>query len=549
MRMRWWWMLSGASLGAGAVALGCLGEDVAVGGGETASDGGVQAEASAEEAGSVTDASTSDASLPSFSLAPARPRVARGSVDTKAKLTLDRRGFSSAVTVAFEGLPPGVTALTAPIESTAAETTIGFTASADAGVGVFPFRITAPSIAPFSAAVVVPGNPSGYDTSFDNDGLLLDAANTLYLAALSLPDGAVVVAGATALAGGTWVLKRFSESGQVDASFNAKAAAKLPTTGIPRAIVRDASSGQLYVIGSSTPSQGVERLTILRLNPDGAMDDTYGSAGVVTPTTVVHPQGSQGWAGVLLPDGKLVVAGKKGTLGMVERYTTAGLRDDGFAAFTTAGAGDFTGLALLPASATLAGGRLVAAGTDTSASPRRQSVVRLSIDGSLDATFGAGGARTFASGCTVAGLGIAANGDGVLVGSDQTSPSMCTTRFEASGAGAGSGSLRWTQLTSAGSSGTFVAAAPSFAGQATYAAGEAGGSQDRFAILERRLEDGTLDSAFGSGGALRLEDPEVPDGYRFFIRALAPAPDGRLYVAGSRTAGGVSYGFLIRVWQ
>lgn len=542
MRAKWWGGVL-VSSAATAFALGCLGEDVAPGDPSITGDaGGSDGSPGGDGGTSESDAGAADAALSTFTLDPARPRIARGAKGS-AKLTVTRLGTPTEIPVSLTGLPAGVTATTPTIGASTDSTTIGFDVKEDAGVGFFPFSVGAASASSLAATLVVPGAPSGFDTSFDQDGILLEAGTGNYNAVLVLPDGGVVAAGASAVGGGTWVVRRYGADGVADATWNAKTVGKLPTTNAPRAIARDAASGKLYVVGSSTGN--AELLTIVRLNPDGSVDESWAGGGTYRATTVETPQGSRGNAAVVLPDGKLVVAGQRSPVGLVARYTTDGQADGTFAQFTTSGNGELFGIALLPSSGSLGGGRVLATGTDSSGSPPAQLAARLTVDGSPDTVFGPGGVRTYASGCRGVGFAMTSDGDAVLVGNDVTAPALCTTRIAASAGG----NLGWTQKTSAGSSGSFTTAAPVWNGTGSYSGGEAGGSQDRFALLERRLANGDPDATFGEGGTLRIEDPAVPDVYRYVIRASATATDGRLVLVGSRSSGGTTTGFVMRIWQ
>ncbi|HSO33702.1 MAG TPA: delta-60 repeat domain-containing protein [Labilithrix sp.] len=524
---------------AGSVVLAsCVGDDPVtttpapdgVDGGSNVPDGAVPADANGGG-----DAATNG---PVFTAAPARPRVARGaSVDVE--ITIDRKGLAGDVTIAITGLPTGVTASAASIPAAGTKTQVKLTAAASAPMGAAPIAITALGVADLKTAVVVAGAPGEIDESFDGDGFVLDTAIAAgsFQAVLAQPDGKIVVAGTANTAGGAWVVKRLLPDGSPDTAFNTATAAAMPATGSARALALDGATGKIVVVGGSAAT---EQLTIVRLNPGGGADQGFASAGVMVADTVSHGQGSRGNAVVVLADSSVLVAGRNGTLGLVEAYSAKGLPHPTFLRYQTAVGAELFGLAAL------AGGSYLATGTDLDASPDAQLAVRLLTNGTPDAAFGGAAGRTYASGCRGYGLTVAANGDAVIVGDDQTAPSLCATRIAASG----NGNFAWTMKTSAGSNGQFLAAATASVGDATYSAGHAGGSQDRYAIIERRLLDGGLDPAFGTAGEVRFEDVAgVPDTYRYVIRAARSAPDGRILVAGTRT-GTVSPGaFVARLWE
>src|SRR6266511_1932370 len=141
----------------------------------------------------------------------------------------------------------------------------------------------------------------------------------------------------------------------------------------------------------------------------GDLDPTFGVGGVVT--TPILRGGAQ--ALVLQPDGKLVAAGKGGDHFALVRYNPDGSLDTSFGSggvVTTAigayGDGAFA-LALQP------NGKLVAAGyASPTKFPDYFAVVRYNPDGSVDRTFGADGTVTTPSGVAEA---LALQPDGKLV--------------------------------------------------------------------------------------------------------------------------------------
>lgn len=478
-----------------------------------------------------------------LSLNPPRPRVPRNG-EVQVEAVLERKGITGDVTITLAGLPKDVT-VTGPITIPAAASKVSFTlkAATTAPMGAAPITVTAANAGELKTDVVVAGTPGQADDSFDGDGFILDtvSATAGYLAVIGQSDGKTIVAGGTAGVGsGTWIVKRFDASGKADDAFNAEAAKAMPTTGAARGLAIDPTNGKILVVGGT----GVdEQLTVVRLLPTGAVDQAFANAGRLIGDTVTHGQGSRANAVVVRADSSIIIAGRNGTLGLVEGFTAKGDPDQGFLRYVTAAAAEFSGIATLKSGAFLVGG------TDFAASPDAQLAVRLLSNGTPDAAMGGAAGRTFASGCRGFGFAITSSGDGILVGDDQTAPSLCATRFD----GSGSGTMRWSMSTSAGSNGQFLGAAPAFAGDMTYSVGHAGGSQDRFATIERRLPAGGLDPTFGGPGGtpgeLRIEDVAVPDTYRFVIRASAPGADGRLLFAGTRT-GSVSPGaFVARIWE
>ena len=534
--VRFWTAALITTAATAGVLASCVGDDPApasappgVDGGGTNPEGGTQGDANG--GGDASSAAT-------FTTTPARPRVVRGtSVDVD--VTVDRKGLAGDVAIVLTGLPAGLTASAASIPAAGTTAKVKLTAAGTAPMGAAPIAVTAKGASDLKTDVVIAGTPGQSDESFDGDGFLLDTAvaTASFQAVLAQSDGKILAAGTTNPGGGAWMVKRFLADGTPDAAFNTAAAAAMPATGAARALAIDGATGKILVVGGSAAS---EQLTIVRLNPTGAADQGFASAGTMIADTVSHGQGSRGNAVVVLADSSVVVAGRNGVLGLVEAYSATGLPHPTFLRYQTSADAELFGFAAL------AGGAYLATGTDLAASPDAQLAVRLLSNGTPDAAFGGATGRTYASGCRGFGLAIAANGDALIVGDDQTAPVLCATRIAASG----NGNFAWTEKTSAGSNGQFLAAAAAFAGDATYSAGHAGGSQDRFAIVERRLLDGGLDPAFGNAGEVRFEDVAgVPDTFRFVIRAARPFSDGRILVAGSRTGAVAPGAFIARLWE
>jgi len=470
------------------------------------------------------------------------PRVtvkAGASAEVEAKL--DRRGLAGELAITVTGLPKGVTAAPVAFAAGAASAKVVLTAAADATLGDAAIRVEAPGATAAPVALLVAGPSGTLDTTFDSDGLVLDTQSPAgaFFAVKVQADNKILAVGAVSGAGGGgWTVKRFNADGSPDAAFNTAAAAVVPTTGMARAIAVDPANGKILVAGSSA---GTERLTVVRLNGTGTADQGFANAGTLLVDTVTHSQGSRALGVLALPGSLVLVAGTKnegaGTVGIVERYTAAGVKDPAFVSYTMPVAGTLSGI--VP----LASGAFFASGTDASLSPPSQTGVRLLANGTPDAAFGTSGRRTYASGCRGAASALATNGDVVVTGQDITGPSYCVTRIAASGNGEGV----YTRTRAGGNSEQFTAAATG-PNNTTYAAGHGGGSQDRVALVERRLPGGALDPAFATGGSLEIEDPATPDTYGYQIQAATTADDGRLVIVGNRTLSTRGY-FVGRIWQ
>ncbi|HPS76973.1 MAG TPA: hypothetical protein PLS53_02325 [Thermoanaerobaculaceae bacterium] len=209
------------------------------------------------------------------------------------------------------------------------------------------------------------------DASFD-PGAGADRA----VRALALqPDGKVLLGGDFSRIDGTTrnCIARLNADGTLDPTFD-------PGTGGNGsvAVLAPQPDGKVLLGGSFTSINGVARLGVARLNPDGTLDTTFDpAAGANGPVTALAVQ----------PDGKIVLSGDFTSISGMSRNHVARLSADGTVDATfDAGTGARSGaraLALQPDGKVLLVGYFFWAADTT----RYYSIVRLNDDGSLDTTF------------------------------------------------------------------------------------------------------------------------------------------------------------------
>lgn len=529
-------LLGATALGLGlTLAFGCVGDDPALVVTPTPDAGG--AETSTTSDGGAGDGGET---APLLSTSPAKVRIVQGT-SASVVVNVDRRGLAGALPVTVIGLPSGVAASEATIPAGESKVTLTLTATAQAKTGPVPITLKAPGTADLAVPLVVAGLAGTLDENFNQGGLRIETtkASAVFYGVAVQTDGKVVAVGTTtplAPATSKWLVMRFDEKGAPDTAFNAAADLATPAIGTARAVGID-GVGRLVVVGASSAT---DRLTIVRLNADGSASQSFGNGGVVLADNVTFQSPSRAMALALLPTGDILVAGGNGSpeRARVDRFTSGGQQapTNVFQSYAETDASLFTGIAVLPS------GAILATGTDVNASPDAQLAVRLNANGTLDTTFG-GGRRTYASGCRGFGLALS-DGDALIVGNDQVSPSLCATRIAASD----TGNLIWTVATNGGAGpAQFSGAVASTAG-GTIAAGWGGGSQDRFALVERRFTDGGLDPSFATAGTFTSEDPATPDLFNDQYYGLSSTPDGQVVVVGQRVKS--STGPLVaRLWQ
>jgi uncharacterized delta-60 repeat protein len=228
-------------------------------------------------------------------------------------------------------------------------------------------------------------NPNGsLDNTFSGDGKVLFSwgAISRATAVLVLPNGKLVIGGFSGPEGGNVQLARLNPNGALDTTFGTggKAAVDFGGDDFGAALARQAN-GRILIAGRSTLAGAI----VARLLAGGGLDASFGAAGKLS----VGP-GSLS-AVMVQPDRKILVAGNaSGPATMtVTRLNTNGTPDMTFDGDGTATI-DFGNLADAGNDAVLQpDGRIVVAGY-TQATNSPPAVARLNGDGSPDATFGGG---------------------------------------------------------------------------------------------------------------------------------------------------------------
>lgn len=300
-------------------------------------------------------------------------------------------------------------------------------------------------------------------------------------------DGRIVVVGSTgALQAGTLegVVLRFGAKGSPDPSFGAagRVQSTFGATGVGLTSVAPAPDGRIVVVGDG----GHRRPLLARLLPDGSFDPGFGVGGVVrtAPPTLVLPTDV-----AVLPDGRIVVVGI-GEVGARNVFAAA----------------------------------------------------RYLPDGSLDASFGAGGGTTVAIGehdSYAREMAVFADGRLAIVGGAARTPrkpsgedadfvDYATVVLAPDGSVDEGFGRRVTRLGREGGEASSVAIQPD--GKVVVAGGlyrvvRGARSGVRLALV-RYSRDGALDRSFGEGGQSLspLESSAT--------RGIALQPDGKLLVGG-----------------
>jgi uncharacterized delta-60 repeat protein len=276
------------------------------------------------------------------------------------------------------------------------------------------------------------------DTSFDGDGTVITplsiASDAAYGLALQT-DGKVIAVGySRSGANDVVALLRYNTDGSPDPTFDGDGQVitglGLPTaSGAGKAAVQ--ADGKIVVAGYMFNGLN-DDFALVRYNPDGSRDLTFGSGGLVTTDITGNVWGDRANAVAIQPDGKIIAAGG-GHSGVtndfiVIRYNADGSLDtsfDGDGKVITDFSNSSDGLSGV---AIQANGKIIAAGTTFPGSNNDAALIRYNADGSLDGSFGIGGKVKFdllgGSNDFIKGMVLDAAGRAVIVGESNNNISI-----------------------------------------------------------------------------------------------------------------------------
>lgn len=288
------------------------------------------------------------------------------------------------------------------------------------------------------------------------------------------------------------ILARHNADGSIDTGFgDANGRLVLDTGGInlnPAPL--ELPDGKI-MLAVSTPGSPFD-FRIMRLNPDGNPDTSFGDGGSVVVD--VDPGSDLPTEMLLQPDGKVIVAGTR-------NVNTGG----GFVVAT-----------------------------------------RLNEDGSLDTSFGVDGRLAYSPpgvGAVPSHVALQADGKLLAVGFTVTvvfgSPNVFVARFDADGAldtAFAEDGMLIKALGSANSNARAVHELPD--GKILVAGTMRSPASDADGFLMRLHPDGTLDTAFGAGGVMHAH---LTDGHDVFAHMVVQ-PDGKIVVLGTIGATSTAYG-------
>jgi uncharacterized delta-60 repeat protein len=369
------------------------------------------------------------------------------------------------------------------------------------------------------------------------------------------PDGMILVGGSTTLGGGGALVIRYDPIGRLDLGFGTGGivVTEIAQDGVRVEDLVLQPDGKIVAVVAVPAGEfsgpPLTAFVLIRYNPDGSLDPGFGAGGIAS-VSLGNPATAA--AGVLQPDGRIVVAGTVVVGGVntmaVARYNADGSLDSTFA-------GD--GLALLDGVegvgsdiTLLADGRILIAGTGLGSDANDFVLARFLGNGSLDASFGTAGRvlTDFPGNSSQEELNaIALQPDGKIVAtgstfSDQTS--MALARYLGPAPVVGGEEIPTLDELGLVLLALLLVASAAVILRRRRALGRALSTVLVTGALLSLASpavaaDGDLDPTFGSGGI-------VVTNFRFFSRifTVAVQPDGKILVGGE--TGGPDPAVLVR---
>ncbi len=266
------------------------------------------------------------------------------------------------------------------------------------------------------------------DYTFNTNGIAITngfGTDWGYAAAIQ-PDGKLLAGGSS----GTMTLLRYNPDGSLDQTFSSSGKLRLggfSYNGSVRKIIVQPDNNILVIGYAIPPNSTNSQFVLMRLNPDGSFDSSFGANGVVTTDffgTYNHANEA-----ALLADGKIIVSGFTLQQGSGDNFAIAKYNADGSLDNSFGNGGkvvqDLGGTDAAYGMAIDTEGRIILAGN----SDTLCALVRFLPDGTLDTDFGTGGISRFA----VAGIddrlqAIALQPDGKIVGVGRSETGNYTPR-------------------------------------------------------------------------------------------------------------------------
>jgi uncharacterized delta-60 repeat protein len=419
---------------------------------------------------------------------------------------------------------------------------------------------------------VAAGTAGDLDLAFDTDGIVVTEVEAygLVRGVATQSDNRVVAVGneRTQLSDrdGRWVVHRYDTDGSLDTGFGSSG--KVMLFGDHSLNIDDEasdvavdSSGRIVVVGNhwivtagKKKTKKDNDIAVVRLNANGALDNTFGDGGVVH-TDLGNRKRTNEWATdvVLQSDGKILVAGVRGSVGQhsgaavaLVRYDANGDLDTGFGNDGIL-VDDFLGSDTIIAYLAVdlqSDGKIVVGGYQIESGPpqtadRGAFLARYKASGSVDRSFGTRG-KAYAD-FELIDLAIDSSDKIVVSGSNLDQDELYLSRYTADG------SLDTTFGTNGLADSGITGAHRGFdivldgSGRITVALALLAASSPGSTTAAMRFDgDGTRDTGFGTDGLGEVVDLNGDD-TREWATAVALDGSGRIVLGGFTETTGTAF--------
>jgi len=291
------------------------------------------------------------------------------------------------------------------------------------------------------------------------------------------------------------------------------------------------ADGKIVVAGSSFPGPD---FAVVRYNPDGSLDTSFGGTGKVTTNVISYDIAT---SVAIQTDGKIVVAGYTSGSNYdfaLVRYNTDGSLDTSFGGTGKVATGFFTGSQdFVDSIAIQPDGKIITVGLVDKGSNNDFGLARYNTDGSLDTSFGGTGKVTTdfgGSADSASSVAIQADGRIIVAGSTSnlSSGDFALVRYNSDGSldpsFGGTGKVTTDFMASDDSAASLRIQTD---GKIVAAGSTANASDYDFALV-RYNSDGSLDPSFGGTGKVATDFAASYD----FASSIAIEADGKIVAAG-----------------
>ena len=321
-------------------------------------------------------------------------------------------------------------------------------------------------------------------------------------------------------------LTRYTKNGTLDQTFGTagKVVAALDPGGDGSTAIAFQADGKIVTAGSVIHNNFVLAFVTARFNPDGSLDQTFGTNGSVQ--TTFGDSAAEGNDVVLQADGKIIVVGftGAGSYSSLNNFALVRFNLDGSLDSSFGAGGKVKSASGVATSAVLqADGKILVGGTYDTGSSNGFMLARYNSNGTLDGTFGNAGVAKTAIGSGDAfsfGIGLLSDGRIVLGGYSATTldHDFTVACYNANGTldqTFGTGGIVTTDF----SGGTDdIAYALAVQRDNKIVLGGRSGDYPTFNFaLARYTSTGQLDQAFGTGGKVLTAVSNDSNGYALTI--------------------------------